>query len=249
MSANTDYVLLSHQTSSDRQFAVLAGDLSLSMLPGAQQNKLFFKQFVDRQGQNPVSFVEDLGTYRNLSTGDITSTGYALDFAIIGQGYFKILTPDGVRYGRNGRAHMGPNREIMIGADGIMLKDDDSPLILPAGSNMEDLHVSPDLAITIGNEYAGKLGVARFEDEQKLTYLKTRHLYETDQEALPPTDDQGKLLVEVQQGSYEKANINSASVLFEYMEIHRNYTAIDDFMKKRHTAEIETVKSWLKTSA
>lgn len=249
MSANIDYVLLSHQTSADRQFAVLTGNLSLALLPGAQQNKLYFQQHIESQSKNPLSFVAERGTYRNLATGDVTSTGNALDFAIIGQGYFKVLTPEGVRYGRNGRCHMGPNREVMVGIDGILLKDDDSPLTIPLGKSIEDLHVSPDLAISMGDQYDGKLGVVRFENEQNMTYVKYRHLYETKDEALPPFDEEGKMMVEVQQGSFEKANVSSSTVLFSYMQTQRNYTAIDEFAKKRHKSELDTVNAWLKVNA
>jgi flagellar basal-body rod protein FlgF len=249
MSANIDYVLLSHQSTADRQFAVLTGNLSLALLPGAQQNKLYFQQHIDTQSKNPLSFVAERGTYRNLVTGDVTYTGNSLDFAIIGQGYFKVLTPEGVRYGRNGRCHMGPNREVMIGIDGILLKDDDSPLIIPSDKSIADLQVSPDLAISIGDQYEGKLGVVRFENEQNMTYVKHRHLYETKDEALPPIDDEGKILVEVQQGSFEKSNVSSSSILFAYMQTQRNFIAIDDFMKKRHKSELDTVNAWLKVNA
>lgn len=249
MSANIDYVLLSHQSTADRQFAVLTGNLSLALLPGAQQNKLYFQQYIDTQSKNPLSFVAERGTYRNLGTGDVTYTGNSLDFAIIGQGYFKVLTPDGVRYGRNGRCHMGSNREVMIGVDGILLKDDDSPLIIPSDKSIEDLQVSPDLAISIGDQYEGKLGVVRFANEQNMTYVKHRHLYETKDEALPPTDEEGKILVEVQQGSFEKSNVSSSSILFAYMQTQRNFIAIDDFMKKRHKSELDTVNAWLKVNS
>lgn len=249
MSTNIDYILLSHQMSADRQFAVLTGNLGLALLPGGQQNKLYFQQYIDSQSKNPLSFVQERGTYRNLVTGDISYSGNALDFAIIGQGYFKVLTPEGVRYGRNGRCHMGPNREVMVGIDGILLKDDESPLVIPLGKSIEDLQVSPDLAITIGDQYEGKLGVVRFENEQNLTYVKHRHLYETQDEALPPIDQEGNMLVEIQQGSFEKSNVSSSSVLFAYMQTHRNYTAIEDFMQKRHKSELDTVNAWLKVSA
>lgn len=249
MSANIDYILLSHQTSADNQFAVLSGNMSLSLLPGAQQNKLYFQQYVDSQTKNAPSFVQERGTYRNLATGDITYTGNPLDFAIIGQGYFKVLTPDGIRYGRGGRCHLGSNREVMIGIDGILLKDDDSILEIPQGKKISDLQVSAELEITIGDQYSGKLGVARFENEQNLTYDKRRHLYETNEQPLPPKDDEDNLLVQIEQGSFEKANISTSGILFAYMQTNRNYMAIDGFMKKKDKADIDTVNAWLKVNA
>lgn len=242
-------VLLSFQIETDNRLAGLAGSLGAAMIPGSQQTDLLFKQYIDRKGPNPVAYVENSGVYRNLGGGELTATGFSLDFGLIGQGYFKILTPEGVRYGRNGRAHLGPNREVMVGMDGIMLTEDDAPLILPEGSDMNDLHVSPDLGINIGQDYLGKLGVVRFEDQQKMTYLKNRNLFETQQEALPPTDEEGNLLVQVQQGSYEKSNINASLVLFQTMELQRNWIATDEFVKKRNEAELEHVNSWISVKA
>lgn len=235
-------VLLSHQICAERQMAVLTADLSVANLPGGQQSKIHFKQYVDKQ---KISHPQEIGTFRKLDNGAVTPTSSPLDLALVGEGYFKILTDQGIRYTRDGRARL-VNGEVIIGKSGRLLKDDDSPLVLPAGATQADLKVNNDLSITINGEPAGRIGVARFENEQQMTYVKNEHLFKTDQEALPPENDDGDLLVHIQQGAYESSNINRSSVLMTFMELQRRFQAVEEMMKKVHRDEIETISSWLK---
>lgn len=235
-------VLLSHQIAAQQQMAVLTGDLSVARMPGGQQSKVHFKQYMDKQ---KTVHPQEIGTFRKTDNGAIEPTSNPLDFGLVGNGYFKILTDDGVRYTRNGRGRLVEG-EVIIGKNGKLLMDDDSPLTLPAGTSISDLKVNSDFSVTIKGEAAGKLGVARFNNEQRMTYLKNEHLFKTDEEALPAENEDGHLVVNVQQGAYEKANISPTNVLMSYMETQRRFQAVEEMMKKVHRDEIETISSWLK---
>lgn len=235
-------VLLSHQIAAEHQMAVLAGDLSVARLPGGQQSKILFKQYMDKQG---ISHPQEVGTFRKLDNGAVTPTGNPLDLALIGQGYFKIQTDEGVRYTRNGQGRLVEG-EVIIGKNGKLLMDDDAPLTLPDDANLSDLKINSDFSVSIKGEYVGQLGVARFDHQQRMQYLKNDHLYKTDEQPKPPENEDGDLVVNVQQGAFEKANISPTAVLMTFMETQRRYQAVEEMQKKIARDDIETISSWLK---
>lgn len=59
------------------------------------------ESFYDMQGGDKA-FAESVGSYANQSQGALKNTGGTLDLAIEGQGFFEVLTPNGVRFSRNG---------------------------------------------------------------------------------------------------------------------------------------------------
>ncbi|WP_320669661.1 flagellar hook-basal body protein [Patulibacter defluvii] len=90
----------------------LAGDLANAATPGYKRDRTTQASFGDvllsntRSGQavGPVGY----GPYADAVTTDLRpqalrETGEPLDFAIAGEGFFAVRTPDGVRYTRNGQ--------------------------------------------------------------------------------------------------------------------------------------------------
>lgn len=59
------------------------------------------ESFYDMQGGDKA-YVNSAGTYAEHSQGALKNTGNAFDLAIEGDGFFEVLTPQGVRYTRNG---------------------------------------------------------------------------------------------------------------------------------------------------
>src|SRR4051812_7394543 len=59
------------------------------------------ESFYDMNGGDK-SYVDSAGTYTTFSQGLLKSTGSTLDVAIEGKGFFEVLTPQGVRWTRNG---------------------------------------------------------------------------------------------------------------------------------------------------
>jgi flagellar basal-body rod protein FlgF len=90
----------------------IANDLANSSTPGYKADRSSQRSFGDMLLQNsttgqpvgPLGLgVEIAKTTTDLSQAPIRDTGEALDFAIEGEGYFALRTPQGVRYTRNGQ--------------------------------------------------------------------------------------------------------------------------------------------------
>jgi len=59
------------------------------------------ESFYDMNGGDK-SFVDSAGTYTNFTQGSLKSTGGTLDLALEGKGFFEVLSPQGLRWTRNG---------------------------------------------------------------------------------------------------------------------------------------------------
>src|SRR5258708_5552303 len=103
---NSIYVTLSRQLALFRDMDVTANNIANANTTGYNAEHIMFDSFVTKdanQGdRNPVSFANDVATYRNIENGSMQITGNDLDLAIQGNGYFIVETPLGTRYTRAG---------------------------------------------------------------------------------------------------------------------------------------------------
>ena len=104
--------------------------------------------------------------YTDYEQGGIEETGQPLDFAIEGDGFFALLTPNGERvYTRNGNFSLDDDGYLWLSGYGRVLN-----------ANGDPMHLITDriTADDIGNLYAenggylGRVGVFRFEDNGEL---------------------------------------------------------------------------------
>ena len=65
-------------------------------------NKTWSPEDFYKSHGNENSFVKTDGTYTNFSQGQLMPTGNMYDFALKGEGFFEVLTPNGTRYARKG---------------------------------------------------------------------------------------------------------------------------------------------------
>ncbi len=102
---------------------VLASNLANSVLPGGKRESLIIRSFPDvtlnatykglPESLEEPRFTHAIGRigtgagvdwkYTDYQQGHMVHTGNPNDVAIMGDGYFTVLTPDGTRYTRNGR--------------------------------------------------------------------------------------------------------------------------------------------------
>jgi flagellar basal-body rod protein FlgF len=104
-----------------------------------------------------------LGVYNPPETYDFTqgalqTTGQPLDMAIQGDGFFKVRTPDGDRYTRDGRFHVDSNHHLVTVDSFFVLDKSGSPITMPNG----DVSVNPDGTILAGGQTAAQLSISRF---------------------------------------------------------------------------------------
>ena len=149
--------------------------------------------------------VQTVGTPRSMTQGTLSQTGNDLDLAITGEGFFKILMPDGTfQYTRDGTFQMD-NTGRIVNAQGQV------SVMLPGSS-------------TITSTIIGQIGLTRFVNKAGLQPVGNNLFIDTPASG-PPQDGLANLLGygAITQGSLEQANVDVVSEMSDLIAAQRAY--------------------------
>jgi flagellar basal-body rod protein FlgG len=91
----------------------------------------------------------------DLSEGAVKETDEPLDFAIEGDGFFSVRTPQGVQYTRNGQLTLDANRRLVTATGEPVLDAQGGTITLPSGTPV----VAADGAIGVAGKQIAKLAL------------------------------------------------------------------------------------------
>lgn len=154
----------------------------------------------------------------DFSAGPISLTDHPLDFAIGGDGYFRVETPDGVRYTRDGRFHLDADGRLMT-ATGYPVLGPDGPITVPSTGG--ELTATPGGQLFLDDAPVGQLSLARFDAEGGVALIKDGQTTFASQGAEPELMDAGE--VQIYQGYLEESNVDAAQAVTEMMTVLRAY--------------------------
>lgn len=159
--------------------------------------------------------VESAPQETDFSQGGLRLTGQPLDLAIQGQGFFRVQTPAGERYTRDGRFQRDAEGNLVT-VDGYSVLDEGGqPINLPEG----DLVITADGTLLVNGESAGQIGLASFTDPAAELVRDGSNLFAA---AGGPTGDE---LGAVEQGYLEMSNANPAQLMTQMVAVSRAYEA------------------------
>jgi len=176
-----------------------------------------------------------LRTYTNFNEGPLMSTGNSLDFAISGSGFFKIQTPGGIRYTRNGSFTINPDNKLVTKTGALVMGD-------RGDIDIDGNHVTIDDkgTISVDGEEAGKLKIVNIgslkslkRDENLLFMPSSFKTSETD--AVRAT---------VQQGYLERSNVDGIRALtfmIESLRLFETYQKVIQTIDRTNEASISQV--------
>ena len=150
----------------------------------------------------------------DFSQGELEITESDLDFAIEGEGFFRIQTTAGERYTRDGRFSRDASGQLVTVDGNFVLSDSGQKITLPEG----DIEVSIAGTITINGTTSGKIGLAYFEDLSTLTRDADNTFSSS---TTPATTGGGQIL----QNTLEQSNVDSTKLMTQMIEISRSYQA------------------------
>ncbi len=146
--------------------------------------------------------------------GSAKQTGNALDFSINGDGFFRIQTPGGVRYTRNGNFTLN-NQSQLSTLDGNLVLGDGGPITLLDN----DFEVDRNGQFIANGTPIDRLGVVTFPDVNGLE-KEGANLFRAKEGAAQ------ELALEepnIQQGYLEGSNVNVVTELTEMIDLQRAY--------------------------
>src|SRR5690348_1053755 len=155
------------------------------------------------------SGVKTVGTPRIMTQGTLTQTGGDLDVAIRGEGFFKILMPDGTfAYTRDGSFQMDAQGRIVT-AQGNLVQPG---ITIPQNSSSLTINSQGQVSVVVSGSTTptilGQLALTRFINKAGLLPIGDNMFTETPasgapQDGVPNTNGMGDL----QQGNLEQANV------------------------------------------
>lgn len=193
----------------ERQYELISNHLANAGTTGYKKDILTFDQMMKAK----------LTT--DHSNGDLRITGNELDLALTEQGFFKIQTPAGIRYTRNGNFTLDTENQLVTGQGDLVLGQG-GPITI-AGS---DVHISSVGEILSDGEAVDTLVIANFNSTEQLEKEGQNYfVYKGD-----PNDEVEPDTIKVVQGSLESANISTVVEMTKMIETQRMYETISKMM-------------------
>jgi flagellar basal-body rod protein FlgG len=150
----------------------------------------------------------------DFTPGDIRQTGNNLDIALEKDGLFKVQTPQGIRYTRNGTLTLDKDN-VLVTQDGDPVLGEAGPIVI-SGTNIE---INETGEIRVDNRVAGKLSIVSFSSKENLakegSSLFVHRGEEVDEE--PPEN------MKVVQGALEMPNVSMVVEVTKMIETLRSY--------------------------
>ena len=163
------------------------------------------------------SQVADIAT--DYSQGSLQSTGNQLDFAVEGEGYFRVATPRGERYTRDGNFYRDARSHLVTVNGNEVLDNAGRPIIIP--EEAADFLVSPEGSITANGIQVAVLGLVSFPGGDASMVKEGNSLYRPVDPAQRPQQAAGS----IQQGALERSNTEIVSEMVNLIANYRAYEA------------------------
>ena len=155
----------------------------------------------------------------NFTAGALKTTGNKLDFAIQGEGFFRLQTPEGERYTRDGRFLLDAQGNL-VNVNGFRVLDQSGqPIVLPEGAIPE---VSTDGTLRVNGRAIAQIGLALFNDPSNQL---ERDFHNTFRALVPPQNNPQAPRGLIHQGVLETSNVNPSQLMAQMVMIARSYEA------------------------
>src|SRR4029077_20593588 len=169
--------------------------------------------------------VKTVGTPRSMTQGTLSQTGNDLDLAIGGEGFFKVLMPDGTfHYTRDGTFQMD-NQGRIVTAQGNPVQP---TITIPNNASGITINSQGQVSVTLPGQTAssiiGQIGLTRFINKARLQPVGNNQFTETPSSGAP---QDGTASSEgygtTTQGSLEQANVDVVSEMSDLIAAQRAY--------------------------
>jgi flagellar basal-body rod protein FlgF len=237
---NALYVGLSRQMTLRRQLDIVANNIANADTTGFKAEQPLVRteprapaRTVD--GPNPIKFVIDDGLARDFSQGALRTTNAAFDLAIDGPGFFRIQTPNGERFTRDGHFRLDDTGRIVTQAGQPVLDSGGAEVVIDPKKGI--VEIARDGSMSQGIEQVGRLGVFAFADLSVLEKSGDNQFRNTSNQQPEPAP--GSLL---RQGMLEGSNVNPILQVTDMVEVTRAYESLARMMESTQELSRRTVE-------
>lgn len=201
----------------ERRYELISNNLSNAMTPGFKKDVSIFHEVFSEALHPSLSTLSMDSEFSQtlLQQGEIQSTRNPLDLAIEGEGFFKVKTPQGIRYTRNGN--------FRLTREGVLVESNGFPVLSRNGEislRGNQIAVEENGAIKVDGADRDKLALVTFADLKALKKEgKTLFKLEEEQEE---KEAEGTRVV---QGALEGSNVNALEEMVQMIDSLRTFEA------------------------
>ncbi len=212
----------------ERKFSAVTNNLSNLDTPGYKGDGVSFREVLMRKiGPRYIKTYKETQFYLDTQQGLLEPTQNPLHLSILGEGFFKVQTPQGIAYTRAGNFTLDAERRLVT-PQGYPVLANGAPVVLDPGMAAEGLvtmdnlklRVSPEGLLSIDGTEIARLDVVTLDDLSKLRKIgENLYISEGAQEMMA-------INYEIRHGFVEKSNVNPIKEMVNLIEIHRTFEAL-----------------------
>jgi flagellar basal-body rod protein FlgF len=227
---NAGYTTLTRQSGLMREMQVVANNIANMATGGYRKEGIVFSEYVNRLPAERAGHFESLsmatarvGVESQLQ-GALTQTNGTFDFAVEGEGYFLIETPEGGQ-ALTRAGNFTPSAEgELVTADGYRVLDGGgTPIFVPA--NARSISVASDGTLSADDVPLAQIGLWRAAAPEDVT-RRSGVLFDL---SAPPVEvPDGAIL----QGFLEGSNVDAVTEIARMIEVQRAYELGQTFLEK-----------------
>ena len=201
----------------ERRYELISNNLSNAMTPGFKKDVSIFHEIFSEALHPSLSTLSMDSEFSQtlLQQGVIQRSGNPLDLAIEGEGFFRVKTPEGVRYTRNGN--------FRLTKEGVLVESNGFPVLSRNGEiNLRgnQIAVEEDGSIKVDGADREKLALITFADLKELK-KEGKTLFKLEGEQEEKEAEGARVL----QGALEGSNVNAMEEMVQMIDSLRTFEA------------------------
>ena len=231
------YVGISSQLALERRLNTIADNVANANTTGFRATEIKFDEVVQDLGSVDVSYVNEGNEFLSTMNGGFSQTGNPFDFAISGDGWFQLETPNGNVLTRDGRFNLSPAGEL-VNVDGYPVLDvGGAPIQL--NPNADAPKVGKDGGIYQNNARVAQIGLYTADVNAGFVRAGSLGIITADQ----PEPVVDRTDIGVTQGFLEDSNVNPVAEMSQLIMVSRAFENASILMRDTE----ETLKEAIKT--
>jgi flagellar basal-body rod protein FlgG len=202
------YDLIDGSMTQQLRFETIANNMANSNTNGFKKDIISFYEALEMQTISETDF----------SQGPVRYTGNELDVALSSKGFFKIQTPNGLRYTRDGAFSINVEG-ILVTGNGDTVLGQNGPITVEGG----EVYIGRDGQVVVNNESMDKILVVDFDEPQLLKKEGgSYYSYTGENTGISTATD-----AEIQHKYLESSNVNPTQEIIKMIETYRAFESVE----------------------
>jgi flagellar basal-body rod protein FlgG len=205
-----------------KRLEVISNNLANASTPGFKREDVRFTDFLYEE------------TRSQMTQGSVKTTSHPLDVALVGDGYFKVQTKEGIFYTRAGNFTLNASGQLSLPDGALVLSKNNRPITLKS----ENVTIDEKGRITENGTEVDQLAVVRFDSSVKMEKVGFNRFKPSQENA----KEQEANTTIVKQGSLEEANFNIVEEMTKMIDTMRTFEAYQKTYQTLHEEDRQLIR-------